>query len=358
MEWSDGKGLRRNALRKWCSKNFLHFLRMVEWHNLVRDLEDALRDTLRWRIPELPPPDQQATPERIHRSILAGVPLQIGIWRPEDKVYRGAGGRDFAVFPGSALFRRSKRADWLMGSELVETSRLWMRRAATLDPAWVEQVAPQLCAHHAYDPAWDRESGQVFAKERVTCGGLTIIDGRRISYARCNPAAARDIMIRDGILAQDMKHPAPYLQHLADMREEVRVIESKLRRRDLIWCKKECTVFLMRRVPATSAPRRLCSPGAVRSKPSNRMRCMCPETAASTPARMTRRPPSTLIPSASQARHTPSTTATPPGKRTMASRWESTSTSWLIFLTGCLAGVSRPTWRSARSFSCAPCPRI
>lgn len=249
MEWSDGKGLRRNALRKWCSKNFLHFLRMVEWHNLVRDLEDALRDTLRWRIPELPPPDQQATPERIHRSILAGVPLQIGIWRPEDKVYRGAGGRDFAVFPGSALFRRSKRADWLMGSELVETSRLWMRRAATLDPAWVEQVAPQLCAHHAYDPAWDRESGQVFAKERVTCGGLTIIDGRRISYARCNPAAARDIMIRDGILAQDMKHPAPYLQHLADMREEVRVIESKLRRRDLIWCEEGVYRFFDEKIP-------------------------------------------------------------------------------------------------------------
>lgn len=257
-EFSDARGLRRNALRKWCAKNFLHFLRIVEWHNLVRDLEDALRDTMRWRIPELPPPDQQATPEMIHRSILAGAPLQFGVWRPEDKVYRGAGGRDFAIFPGSSLFRRNKRADWIMGSELVETTRLWIRRAAVLDPAWIEQIAPQLCSHHAYDAAWDRESGQVFAKERVTCGGLTIIDGRRISYARCNPAAAHDIMIRDGILAREMKHPAPYLQHLADQREEVRVIEAKLRRRDLIWCEEGVYRFFADRIP-----REICSEKAL-----------------------------------------------------------------------------------------------
>ncbi len=250
LEFREGGSLRRNRLRRWCAAHFLNFLRVVEWHNLVQDLASSLRELLRWSIPELPPAEEQATPERIHRSLLAGAPLQFGVWRPEDKVYRGAGGRDFAIFPGSGLFRRKKRPDWVMGTELVETSRLWMRRVALLDPAWIEQVAPQLCARHAYDAAWDRESGQVFAKERVTCGGLTIVDGRRISYARCNPAGARDIMIRDGILARELKHPAPFLRHLEEMREEVRCIEAKLRRRDLIWCEEGVYRFFEERIPA------------------------------------------------------------------------------------------------------------
>ncbi len=259
LTFREKRGLQRNQLRKWCQKNYLSFLRVVEWHNLVQDLAASLRDTLRWRIPELPEEAQQANAERIHRSLLAGAPLQIGMWRPEDKVYRGAGGRDFAIFPGSGLFRRRKRPDWLMGSELVETSRLWMRRCAVLDPAWVEQVAPQLCAHHAYDAAWDKAAGVVYAKERVTCGGLTIVDGRRISYARYNPAGARDIMIRDGIIAGELKGSYPFMKHLEKMREAVRVAEAKLRRRDLIWCAEGVYRFFDALIPAD-----ICSEKALR----------------------------------------------------------------------------------------------
>lgn len=250
LEFREGRSLRRNQLRRWCDKNYISFLRVVEWHNLTQDLAASLHETLHWRIPGLPSEGDQATPERIHRSLLAGAPLQFGMWRADDKVYRGAGGRDFAIFPGSGLFRRKKRPDWLMGTELVETSRLWMRRAAVLDPAWVEQVAPQLCSHHAYDAAWDRASGVVYAKERVTCGGLTIIDGRRISYARYNPAAARDIMIRDGIMAMALRDTPPFLAHLAERREEVREVEAKLRRRDLIWCAEAVYRFFDERIPA------------------------------------------------------------------------------------------------------------
>ncbi len=249
LAFREGRGLKRNQLRKWCAKNYVSFLRVVEWHNLVQDLGAALRETMRWRIPELTEEEKQAPPDMIHRSLLAGAPLQIGVWRREDKVYRGAGGRDFAIFPGSGLFRRRKRPDWIMGSELVETSRLWMRRCAVLDPAWVEQVAPQLCAHHAYDPSWDKASGVVFAKERVTCGGLTVVDGRRISYERCNPSAAREIMIRDGVMAMELRDTPPFLRHLADMREEVRRAEAKLRRRDLIWCQEGVFRFFDARIP-------------------------------------------------------------------------------------------------------------
>lgn len=251
LECTEKGRLQRNKLRKWCGKNYLSFLRMVEWHNLVRDLASSLQDTLRLRVPELPPEEQQATPEMIHRSLLAGAPLQFGLWRPEDKVYRGAGGRDFAIFPGSGLFRRPKRAEWVMGCELVETSRLWMRRCAVFNPAWVEQIAPGLCSYHIYDPAWDRASGQVHAKQRVTCGGITIVDGRRVSLARFNPAAARDILIRDAILNLDFKEKAPFLRHLEAMREEVRTVEAKLRRRDLIWCSDAVYSFFDAVLPPT-----------------------------------------------------------------------------------------------------------
>ena len=116
LEFKERNNLRRNQLRKWCTKNFVNFLRVVEWHNLVQDLGSALQDTMRWRIPALPEEAKQATSDMIHRALLAGAPLQIGFWRPEDKVYRGAGGRDFAIFPGSGLFKRKKRAEWLMGA--------------------------------------------------------------------------------------------------------------------------------------------------------------------------------------------------------------------------------------------------
>lgn len=249
LAFRDKKKFNRNQLRKWCSKNYVSFLRIVEWHNLVLDLVATLAETLKWHIPALEPEDKQASPPMIHRAILSGSPLQFGVWRPEDKLYRGAGGRDFAIFPGSGLFRRNKRAEWIMGAELVETTRLWMRRCAVLDPLWIEQVAPQLCAHHAYAPTWNKSAGQVFAKERVTCGGLTIVDGRRISYARYNPAGAREIMIREGILGMQLKSEPAFLTHLEAMREKVREAEAKLRRKDLIWSEESVYRFFDERLP-------------------------------------------------------------------------------------------------------------
>lgn len=253
LEFKTKRNLNRNQLRKWCSKNYLSYLRMVEWHNLEQDLAAALQDTMRLSIPSLPPEAEQAPPDMIHRALLAGSPLQFGFWRAEDKIYRGAGGRDFSIFPGSGLFRRNKRAGWIFGTELVETSRLFMRRCALLDPAWVEQIAPQLCSHHAYDATWDETAGVVFAKERVTCGGLTIVDGRRISYARVNLPAAREIMIRDGIMERKLRSKPPFIKHLAEMREEVRTVEAKLRRRDLIWCSEGVFRFFADKLPKDCA---------------------------------------------------------------------------------------------------------
>ena len=249
----EGKRLSRNKLRKWCNTNYLSYLRMVEWHNLTQDLANSLKVFLRWRTPPLPPPEEQATPERIHRAILSGAPLQIGTWNREEKQYRSTGGRAFSVFPASGLFKRRSRAEWVFGLELVETSKLWLRRAAVLNPAWIEQVAPHLCSCHAYAPEWNQQSGVVYAKERVTCGGLTIVDARRISYARTHPTEARSIMIRDGILPLHMQGDAPFLRHLEDMQEKVHEVEHKLRRRELIWCADSVYRFFHARIPQDCA---------------------------------------------------------------------------------------------------------
>lgn len=259
MAYHEGRRILHNRLRKWCSTHYLSYVRMVEWHNLVQDLANSLKVFLRWRIPALPSPEEQATPERIHRSVLAGAPLQIGVWHREERVYRSTGGRSFSVFPASGLFRRKSRAEWVFGMELVETGKLWLRRAAVLDPAMVEQVAPHLCSCHAYAPEWDQANGLVFARERVNCGGLTLVDGRRISYARTHPAEARAIMIREGILPRRMQRNAPFLDHLEAMQERVTEAEHKLRRRDLIRC--EDSIF---RFFDIMIPRSCCSEKALR----------------------------------------------------------------------------------------------
>lgn len=249
-QFREGRSWRRNQLRRWCGKNFLNFNRMMEWFNLWEDLTRLVRETLRCKVPPLETEaDRQASFPMIHRSILAGAPRQFGLWDPENREYRGAGGRSFAIFPGSGLFRRKKRSEWVMGVELVDTTRLWMRRVARMEPEWVEQVAPQLCEHHYSDARWDREQGAVYAVERVVCGGLRIIDGRRVHYGRINPAHAREIMIREGLLGGGFRTKPACIVYLENLREEVKQIELKLRRPDQVWCEEGVVEFFDKRVP-------------------------------------------------------------------------------------------------------------
>lgn len=136
-----------------------------------------------------------------------------------------------------------------MGVELVDTTRLWMRRASILEPEWVELVAPHLCESHYSGARWDREQGAVYAVERVVCGGLRIIDNRRVHYGRINPAHAREIMIREGLLGGGFRTKPACIRHLETLREEVRQIELKLRRPDQVWCEEGVFEFFNRLVP-------------------------------------------------------------------------------------------------------------
>ena len=255
MRFQDKGKWRRNALRKYCQEAFLNFRRVTEWANVHDELLDLLERDLRWDIPRSCVTNQstdaewQSLYDLLHRSLLAGVPRQFGLWDANEKHYRSGSGGSYAVFPGSGLFS-VKRFDWVLGMEIVETSRLWARRLARIDPAWLEIVAPHMCTSRLSHGYWDEKQGAVYALETLLCGGLVIVKDRRVHLGRLDASAARNVFIREGLLAGGMKAPCPSLDRLRELREEVRLLEIKLRRPDLLWSEEKIIEFLEKNIPA------------------------------------------------------------------------------------------------------------
>ncbi len=218
-------GVSQNQARKLCKANYLSFAKMREWRDLASQLTaiakrtgfDTTRDT--------------ASDEAIHKALLAGLLGRVGLYDGERREYRGARGVRFAPFPASVLFKRPPR--WIMAGELVDTSRLYARQGAAIDPAWIEPVAGPLCKHHYDAPWWDAEAGFVRAFERVTLYGLTVVEGRRCDYSRVDPAGCRDIFIRRGILDCAIRNPRGALKEAFAVIAEIRDRADKLRRPDL-----------------------------------------------------------------------------------------------------------------------------
>jgi ATP-dependent helicase HrpA len=222
----DGNRWKRNQLRKYCGEAFLNFRRVIEWANVHDELADLLKRDLRWELKPLASSvEKAASSAAIHRSLLAGAPRQFGLWDRESKSYRSASGGFFSIFPGSGLFGGSKRWEWVMGMELVETSKLWARRVAKIDPVWIEQVAPHLCRCRYSDAYWDEAQGAVYAKETVLCGGLPIVAGRRVHYGRVDPAGARHVFLREGVMMGKLRAKCDFLDRLGVLREEIAALE-------------------------------------------------------------------------------------------------------------------------------------
>lgn len=244
---------KRNALRKYATTNFLNARRVIEWANVADELADLLEREWKLKSGAKPstPGESGAFPyAAIHRSLLAGVPRQFGLWDRENKAYRSANGGFFAVFPGSGLFGASKRWEWVVGMELVETSRLWARRVARIDPEWVEQVAPHLCRSKFGDAHWDEAQGAVYGKEAVVCGGLQIISGRRVHYGRVDAKVAHSVFLREGLLGGGIRKKCRFLDHLTEMRGEIEAVEQKLRRPGGLWSDEAVLRFFDQKIPA------------------------------------------------------------------------------------------------------------
>jgi ATP-dependent helicase HrpA len=247
MEFREDNGRwKRNALRKFCTTAFLNARRVMEWGNVADELSDLLEREWRLRIPAL---DKDAPYAAIHRCLLAGVPRQFGLWDRESKTYRSASGGFFAVFPGSALFGIPKRHEWVVAMELVETTRLWARRVARIDPEWIEQVAPHLCRSRYGEAHWDEKQGAVYGRETVICGGLPVVSGRRVHYGRVDAKAARSVFLREGLLGGGLRKRCRFLDEIEAMRESIGAVEEKLRRPGGLWSEEAVLRFCEERIP-------------------------------------------------------------------------------------------------------------
>ena len=241
---------KRNQLRKFCKKNFVNYRRILEWDNLRRELGQLGRKQLKWNWRDFDGHGiDNAEYQTLHEALISGIPKSFGLFDPEKKDYKSASGGRFAIFPGSGLFGQ-KKPEWLLAFEMVDTTRLWARRVARIDPAWIENVAPHLCRSRFHSAYWNKQQGAVYAKEVVVCGGINIVEDRRIHYGRIDPAASREIFIRDGLLGDGLIKQPKFLKRIQKIRKEVEAMEQKLRRSGGLWHDDAIFQFIDQRLPA------------------------------------------------------------------------------------------------------------
>ncbi|WP_018970796.1 ATP-dependent RNA helicase HrpA [Rubritalea marina] len=249
QQFKDGRKWRQNQLRKFCRQKFVNFRRVLEWANLHHELAALGREAFRWRSHVLTSDEvHRIDYEALHKSLLVGMPKQVGFFDKEKRAYKSPGGKEFAIFPGSGLFGK-KRLDWVIAYEMVDTTRLWARRVAKFDPLWLEEVAPQFCRSRYHSAAWDKKQGAVYAKEVVVYGGLKIVENRNVHFGRIDPDAAHKIFIREALLGGGLTKKPTVLQKVEAMREEVLSLEVKLRRRDGLWSEESVVEYFEAQVP-------------------------------------------------------------------------------------------------------------
>ncbi|HEX3591875.1 MAG TPA: ATP-dependent RNA helicase HrpA [Pseudonocardiaceae bacterium] len=220
------KALSSNQFRKLCRSEFLNFLRVREWLDLHGQLRQITRSL------GMTPSDNPSEPDQLHQALLAGLLSHVGLKDTQRNEYQGARNAKFAVFPGSALFRKPPR--WVMAAELVETSRLWGRIAARIEPEWVERLAGHLVRRNYSEPHWERNRGAVIAAERVTLYGIPLVAGRPVNYGRIDPQLCRELFIRHALVEGDWQTHHKFFHRNRALLHEVAELENRARRRDIL----------------------------------------------------------------------------------------------------------------------------
>lgn len=234
--------LSQSQLRKYCKQQFLSFLRMREWRDLHRQLTLACRD-LGFRVN-----DQPASYGDIHRALLAGQLSHLGS-KDDEADYMGARNRRFYLFPGSTLYRRKPK--WVMASELVETSRLFARVCAKIEPQWIEPLAGALVKRQYFEPHWEKKRAQVVAFEQLTLYGLVIVGRRRVHYGTIDPVLSREIFIREALVEGHYQSRGAFQAHNSALIAEIDALESKSRRRDIMVDSQTLYAFYDERIAQT-----------------------------------------------------------------------------------------------------------
>ncbi|NEN07119.1 ATP-dependent RNA helicase HrpA [Diaminobutyricibacter tongyongensis] len=251
--------LSSSAFRRLCKAEFLNFLRVREWQDVYRQLRQLAKPL------GLTIGDASVNPDGIHKSLLAGLLSHIGLkdatastgGRPastkagpksRSAEYVGARQAKFVIFPGSTLAKRQPNA--LMSAELVETSRLFARMNAAIDPAWAEPIAGDLCKRSYSEPHWEKTQGAVVAYERVTLFGVPIIPRRRVQYSRIDQELSRELFIRHALVDGEWDSKQAFDRSNRALRAELRELEERTRRRDILNDDEAVFDFYERRIPA------------------------------------------------------------------------------------------------------------
>lgn len=217
--------LSQNQLRKYCKQQFLSFMRMREWRDLHRQLSLACKGI------GLKTNDEPAGYGEVHKSLLSGLLSHMGN-KDEEADYMGARNRRFYLFPASTLFKRKPK--WVMTAQLVETSRLFARVNAKIEPEWIEPLAGHLVKRNYFEPHWEKKRAQVIAYEQVTLYGLIVVGRRGVNYGAIDPVVSREIFIREALVEGHYHSRGAFQKHNLALMGEVDELEAKSRRRDIM----------------------------------------------------------------------------------------------------------------------------
>ncbi len=231
----------RSGLRRMCREEFLNYLRIREWQDLVAQLRDVLSDLdVTWST------DREDL-DGIHRALLPGMLSGIGLYDPLRRDYLGARGARFVIFPGSALARTSP--DWIMSSEIVETARLFARRNAAIKPEWIEAAAGDLVARQHSEPRWSARRGSAVADERVTLYGLPIAQ-RTVNFGPLDPALARELLIRSALVEGQWRTRHRWWHANEEALANAREVEQRSRRPGIVLDDDGLFAFYDARIPS------------------------------------------------------------------------------------------------------------
>ncbi|RST13786.1 ATP-dependent RNA helicase HrpA [Streptomyces sp. WAC05374] len=238
------KALSSSAFRRMCKAEYLNYLRIREWQDIYMQLRTVAKQM------GIHLNDEDAPEDRVHVSLLAGLLSHIGMKDVKDGAkneYLGARSAKFAVFPGSALFKKPPR--FIMSAELVETSRLWARVNAKIEPEWIEPLAGHLLKRTYSEPHWEKDQAAVMAYEKVTLYGVPIVAQRKVNYGRIDPEVSRELFIRNALVEGDWRTHHKFFADNRKLLTEVEELEHRARRRDILVDDETLFDFYDQRVP-------------------------------------------------------------------------------------------------------------
>ncbi len=249
----------RNQVRRFCKENFLSFRRFREWGDIQHQIRSVLKEHgivqgntpaavsnvgtkgLKAREFEIGGPFYTA----LHKSILAGYLANIAL-KKEKNNYTATKGRAATIFPGSGLYNRG--GSWIVAAEFVETTKLFARGVATIDPQWLEETGRELLTRTWSSPRWEKQRGEVVATEQISLFGLVIVPERTVAYGKINPREAGEIFIRQALVEQEVVRPLGFMEHNRALIDELRQVEEKTRRRDIVVTEDDMFLFYQQRL--------------------------------------------------------------------------------------------------------------